>query len=89
MQAVSLLLVLVCLFPLSQLHLETADSREALIFPRFHQIDAVLKSISLEILLSAILAPILMVANTTAVMQTLRGRDLGSSRVSPGPCRSP
>jgi membrane glycosyltransferase len=36
-----------------------------------------MKSISLEIALSAILAPILMVANTTAVMQTFRGRDVG------------
>ena len=38
---------------------------------------AVLKSMSLEILLSAALAPILMVANTRAVFLTLRGRDVG------------
>jgi membrane glycosyltransferase len=38
---------------------------------------AVLKSMSLEIVLSAALAPILMVANTRAVFLTLRGRDVG------------
>ena len=38
---------------------------------------AVVKSMSLEILLSAALAPILMVANTRAVFLTLRGRDVG------------
>lgn len=38
---------------------------------------AVLKGMSLEILLSATLAPILMVANTRAVFLTLRGRDVG------------
>ncbi|MDB5423636.1 MAG: glycosyl transferase family 2, partial [Phenylobacterium sp.] len=38
---------------------------------------AVLKGMALEILLSATLAPILMVANTTAVLQTFRGRDVG------------
>ena len=38
---------------------------------------AVIKSLALEILLSAALAPILMVANTRAVLQTLRGRDVG------------
>ncbi len=37
----------------------------------------VLKGMMLEILLSATLAPILMVASTTAVLQTLRGRDVG------------
>ncbi len=38
---------------------------------------AVLKSIALEVVLSAALAPILMVANTRAVFLTLRGRDVG------------
>lgn len=38
---------------------------------------AVLKSMALEVLLSAALAPILMVANTRAVLLTLRGRDVG------------
>jgi membrane glycosyltransferase len=38
---------------------------------------AVLKSMSLEIVLSAALAPVLMVANTRAVFLTLRGRDVG------------
>jgi membrane glycosyltransferase len=38
---------------------------------------AVLKGMALEILLSAALAPILMVANTRAVFLTLRGRDVG------------
>lgn len=38
---------------------------------------AVLKSMTLEILLSMALAPVLMVANTMAVMRTLRGRDVG------------
>ncbi len=38
---------------------------------------AVLKSMGLEILLSAALAPILMVANSRAVFLTLRGRDVG------------
>ena len=38
---------------------------------------AVLKSMSLEIVLSAALAPILMIANTRAVFLTLRGRDVG------------
>jgi membrane glycosyltransferase len=38
---------------------------------------AVLKGMALEIALSAALAPILMVANTKAVLQTVRGRDVG------------
>ena len=38
---------------------------------------AVLKGMATEMLLSAALAPILMVANTAAVAQTLRGRDVG------------
>jgi membrane glycosyltransferase len=38
---------------------------------------AVLKGMMLEIALSAALAPVLMVANTTATLQTLRGRDCG------------
>jgi membrane glycosyltransferase len=38
---------------------------------------AVLKGMATEVLLSAALAPILMVANTAAVAQTLRGRDVG------------
>ena len=38
---------------------------------------AVLKAMGTEILLSAALAPIMMVANTKAVLQTLRGRDIG------------
>jgi len=38
---------------------------------------AVLAGMAMEILLSAALAPILMVANTRAVLQTLRGRDIG------------
>lgn len=38
---------------------------------------AVLKSMALEILLSGALAPILMVASTKSVLQTLRGRDVG------------
>ncbi len=38
---------------------------------------AVLKSMALEVLLSAALAPILMVANTRSVLQTVRGRDVG------------
>ena len=38
---------------------------------------AVLKGMALEVLLSAALAPILMVANTRAVFLTLRGRDVG------------
>ena len=38
---------------------------------------AVLKGMATEVLLSAALAPILMVANTRAVLQTLRGRDAG------------
>ncbi len=38
---------------------------------------AVLKSMALEVLLSAALAPILMVSNTKAVFLTLRGRDVG------------
>jgi membrane glycosyltransferase len=38
---------------------------------------AVLKGMALEILLSAALAPILMIANTRAVFLTLRGRDVG------------
>lgn len=37
----------------------------------------VLKSVGLEILLAAILAPIQMVANTHSVMQTFRGHDAG------------
>lgn len=37
----------------------------------------VLKGMGTEILLSASLAPVLMVANTKAVLQTLRGRDIG------------
>jgi membrane glycosyltransferase len=48
---------------------------------------AVLKGMALEILLSIALAPILMVANTQAVRQTLRGRDVGwrpQRRVSGG-----
>ena len=36
-----------------------------------------LKGIAFEILMSAALAPILMVANTKAVLQTIRGRDVG------------
>jgi membrane glycosyltransferase len=38
---------------------------------------AVVKSVSTEIALSALLAPILMVANANAVIQILRGRDVG------------
>jgi membrane glycosyltransferase len=38
---------------------------------------AVLKGMGIEILLSAALAPVLMVANTKAVFMTLRGRDIG------------
>ena len=38
---------------------------------------AVLRGMATEILLSATLAPILMVASTTAVLQTFRGRDCG------------
>ena len=38
---------------------------------------AVLKGMGLEILLSALLAPVLMVANTRSVFLTLRGRDVG------------
>jgi membrane glycosyltransferase len=38
---------------------------------------AVLKGMGTEILLSAALAPVLMVANTKAVFMTLRGRDIG------------
>jgi len=38
---------------------------------------AVVRGMALEVLLSAALAPILMVANTRAVLQTLRGRDVG------------
>ncbi|HZZ33471.1 MAG TPA: glucans biosynthesis glucosyltransferase MdoH [Phenylobacterium sp.] len=38
---------------------------------------AVLKGMGTEILLSAALAPVLMVANTKAVLQTLQGRDIG------------
>jgi membrane glycosyltransferase len=38
---------------------------------------AVVKGMATEVLLSAALAPILMVANTAAVAQTLRGRDVG------------
>ncbi|HEX2559943.1 glucans biosynthesis glucosyltransferase MdoH [Phenylobacterium sp.] len=38
---------------------------------------AVIKSLGAEILLSAALAPVLMVANTRSVLQTLRGRDVG------------
>jgi membrane glycosyltransferase len=38
---------------------------------------AVVKGMMLEIALSAALAPVLMVANTTATLQTLRGRDVG------------
>lgn len=38
---------------------------------------AVVKSLALEIVLSAALAPVLMVANTRSVLQTLRGRDVG------------
>jgi membrane glycosyltransferase len=38
---------------------------------------SVVKSMSLEVVLSAALAPILMVANTRAVFLTLRGRDVG------------
>lgn len=37
----------------------------------------VLKGMSMEILLSALLAPVLMVANTRSVFLTLRGRDVG------------
>lgn len=37
----------------------------------------ILKSVGLEVLLSAILAPIQMVANTHSVMQTFRGGDVG------------
>jgi membrane glycosyltransferase len=38
---------------------------------------AVLKGMGTEILLSAALAPVLMIANTKAVFMTLRGRDTG------------
>ena len=38
---------------------------------------SILKSVGLEILLAAILAPIQMVANTHSVMQTFRGHDAG------------
>ncbi|HEY8616041.1 glucans biosynthesis glucosyltransferase MdoH [Phenylobacterium sp.] len=38
---------------------------------------AVLKSVATEVALSAVLAPVLMVANTNAVIQILRGRDVG------------
>jgi membrane glycosyltransferase len=38
---------------------------------------AVLRSLVFEILLSAALAPVLMVANTRSVVQTLRGKDVG------------
>lgn len=38
---------------------------------------AVVKSLGAEILLSAALAPVLMVANTRSVLQTLRGKDVG------------
>ena len=38
---------------------------------------AVLKGMGTEILLSAALAPVLMVANTRSVLMTLRGRDIG------------
>lgn len=38
---------------------------------------AVARSLAVEILLSAALAPVLMVANTRSVLQTLRGKDVG------------
>jgi membrane glycosyltransferase len=38
---------------------------------------AVVRSVASEVALSAVLAPVLMVANTNAVIQILRGRDVG------------
>ncbi|WP_374473130.1 glucans biosynthesis glucosyltransferase MdoH [Phenylobacterium sp.] len=38
---------------------------------------AIVRSVAVEIALTAVLAPVLMVANTNAVVQILRGRDVG------------